>query len=293
MKKLAIKGHSTRGKEVIELLEMMGGKNIYNLHGLLSEFAYYFIEGPHNAGIRAGEYIFGDEDMYLFTCEEFWEKYPFKIGDKVKDGCGETLIIKSMSWSEDCETMVYDFEKSDVVLAAEDLLRWNKKESIEEKDKAKAPDLKGEDYSGKRFGYKIPDGYEFDMILNGEIFLKPIKSKYPDNYEECVRIAKNIHGYDIHIDTPAYRGLMESFVKLLICRDAYWKIYGEVIGLGKPWKPDWNDLNRKYFISLTCDGIGFYDDFRNPQVLVFPTAEMRDAFYENFKKEIEQCKELL
>ena len=28
-------------------------------------------------------------------------------------------------------------------------------------------------------------------------------------------------------------------------------------------------------------------------LLVFPTEEMRDAFYENFKKEIEECKELL
>jgi hypothetical protein len=28
-------------------------------------------------------------------------------------------------------------------------------------------------------------------------------------------------------------------------------------------------------------------------ILVFPTAEMRDAFYENFKDLIESCKELL
>ena len=32
-KKLAIKGHSTRGKEVIELLEMMYGENKYNHDG--------------------------------------------------------------------------------------------------------------------------------------------------------------------------------------------------------------------------------------------------------------------
>ena len=32
-KKLAIRGHSTRGKEVIELLEMMGGKNVRKLDG--------------------------------------------------------------------------------------------------------------------------------------------------------------------------------------------------------------------------------------------------------------------
>ena len=65
------------------------------------------------------------------------------------------------------------------------------------------------------------------------------------------------------------------------------------MGLGKPWEPDWNDLNRKYFISLTYEGISLYNDFRNPQVLAFPTEEMQDTFYNNFKFLIEQCKELL
>lgn len=91
-KKLAIKEHSTRGKEVIELLEMLGGKNFYNWSGF-GGYAYYVIEGYQNK-IKAGEYIFGDDDMYLFTLEEFWEKYPFKVGDKVVytkfgDNCDE------------------------------------------------------------------------------------------------------------------------------------------------------------------------------------------------------------
>jgi hypothetical protein len=41
-KKLAIKGHQTRGKEVIELLEMMGGNNKYLYDG--SDGFVYFIE---------------------------------------------------------------------------------------------------------------------------------------------------------------------------------------------------------------------------------------------------------
>ena len=35
------------------------------------------------------------------------------------------------------------------------------------------------------------------------------------------------------------------------------------------------------------------DTIINSALFVFPTAEMRDAFYENFKELIEQCKELL
>lgn len=33
MAKLAIKGHETRGAEVIEILEMLGGINVDNLYG--------------------------------------------------------------------------------------------------------------------------------------------------------------------------------------------------------------------------------------------------------------------
>lgn len=126
------------------------------------------------------------------------------------------------------------------------------------------------------------------------------RNKIPTTYEECVRIAKNIHGYDIHIDTPAYRELMESFVKLLICRDAYWKIAGKELGLDKPWEPDWEyETQVKYMITTFNNKLEFFSSIhsyvvgRRNHILSFPTEEMRDAFYENFKDLIEQCKELL
>ena len=287
-KKLAIKGHSTRGKEVIELLEMMGGKNIYNFSGF-DDYAYYVIAGCQNK-IKAGEYIFGDEDMHLFTLEEFLEKYPFKVGDKVVytkygDNCDDYPdTIESMKWTG--TTIEYTFNDC-VTCLAKDLKMWNGE-----------PDavisgiyLNSCDYADE-VELNLGD-YEIE-VRGGRTFAVKKKSKYPDNYEECGRIAKNIHGYDIHIDVPAYGELMESFVKLLICRDAYWKIAGEEMGLDKPWNPDWkNTKNVKYAITL-------YDDIitkmylRNENViLAFPTEEMRYAFYENFKDLIESCKELL
>lgn len=143
--------------------------------------------------------------------------------------------------------------------------------------------------------YKIPDGYEITEVSKGKVFIKPIKSKYPTVYDECVRIAKNIHGYDIHIDTPAYGELMESFVKLLICRDAYWKIAGKQMGLCGSWKPE--NLAKHYIFTIEtkenqiiCNAI--VTTYKN-RILSFPTQEMRDAFYENFKDLSEQCKELV
>ena len=40
-KKLAIKGHSTRGKEVIELLKILGGENKFDHDGQAIMYSYY------------------------------------------------------------------------------------------------------------------------------------------------------------------------------------------------------------------------------------------------------------
>ena len=307
-KKLAIQGHLTRGKEVIELLEMMGGKNCYNLNGLFSEYAYYIIEGFGNE-IRGGKYILGNEDMHLFALEEFLEKYPYKVGDKVNQPCiGCVKTITSMKWDEYLDTVSYKLDNK-IYTRIEQLKVVNdlplvKNENLEEtqtkRDIDKTVFMFGPvmvpDKVDDKLEYEIIDGYEFERVENGKIILKPIKPKYPDNYEECVRIAKNIHGYDIHIDAPDYRELMESFIKLLICRDAYWKIAGEQMGLGKPWEHNYlKDANTiRYAIYNTGDEIVKLDGklYRN-YILCFPIKELRDAFYEKFKDLIESCKELL
>ena len=84
------------------------------------------------------------------------------------------------------------------------------------------------------------------------------------------------------------------FAKLIICRNAYWKIAGKEMGLGKPWEPDWgNDNQFKYIIICRRDNV-IKDTYTAKNcILAFPTAEMRDAFYEAFKEDIEKCKELL
>lgn len=278
-KKLAIKGHPTRGKEIIKLLEMMGGENTlivsgYKLSGY-EPFNLYYI---NDNGVINYKYHSLDKDMVLFTLEEFLEKYPFKVGDKVIDCYGNPVTIKSMSWHDGFETMVYDFEETENVLCAEDI--------------GVANDM----------GLKIENtnmNIEFDLakysyeIKDGKLVVSEKTPKYPDNYEECVRVAKNIHGYDIHIDTPAYGELLESFVKLLICRDAYWKIAGEEMELGKPWVPNWEDGNMKFCMSYSSSWIEFDQYKSKHHILAFPTDELREAFYENFKDLIEECKELL
>lgn len=98
MAQLAIEGHEQRGSEVIALLEMLGGVNAHNLYGD-ENYAYYTIDSDNE--IKGGTYIFGDEYLLTFTLEKFIEKFPHKVGDKVKV-CGDNLgVIIGMRWEID------------------------------------------------------------------------------------------------------------------------------------------------------------------------------------------------
>jgi hypothetical protein len=116
-KKLAIRGHATRGKEVIELFKMMGAKHFV----LDGTHDWYVINDLDNSITFYDHNYINCHEFVKFTLEEFLDKYPFKVGDKVTDVYGKSLTIKSMGWLEDLETMVYAFEETSVVLSAKDL----------------------------------------------------------------------------------------------------------------------------------------------------------------------------
>lgn len=92
-----------------------------------------------------------------------------------------------------------------------------------------------------------------------------------------------------------YEREIRILYKLLVCRNAYWKIAGEEMGLDKPWKPDWSSFSEGSYPTITkCNGrIVKTSIYTHDCLLAFPTEEMRNVFYENFKDLIEQCKELL
>lgn len=152
----------------------------------------------------------------------------------------------------------------------------------------------------------LKDGYQFEdekgNVINAtKIVVEKKKKEYPQTYKEC---AKEL-GYNQVMPKDhilGYMGtLLSNFQQLLICRDAYWKIAGEEMGLGEPWKPDYENSEERRYSIVNIEG-----DINLPEttltkwilkvtnkILVFPNEEMRDDFYENFKESIEQCKELL
>ena len=427
MTKLALKGHPKRGREVIQLLVMLGGKSNGNMNGYNDDLYYYIAKDGviYCSGIEYEELAC---KYRLFTLEEFKEKFPYEVGDKVITTSNNVFRIKEMMWNnkeivyslaygeatlswyntaelrpykeEDIEKIesinyneleqqldeisakkpteslnkcmdeemkkeykigqnityrdridcmifhskivdikdgIYYLENRDEIKyenilneynvdeyvkqckegvnlqelerrldealakeTPESLNKWLDEETMEEKgDEPKAPILSNRyDYAEGKCGYVIPPGYEFDYIKEGfqtEIILKPKKPQYPKTYEECCENLDilgniNIEGYK--------KELLLSLQKLLICRNTYWKIAGEQMGLGKPWEPDYDSGVNKYGIISMNGAVQKSNPTTNwerhlNKVLDFPTAKMRDTFYDNFKELIEQCKELL
>ena len=148
----------------------------------------------------------------------------------------------------------------------------------------------------KDFGVSLPKGYIFkdengNIINATKIVLEKKGKEYPKTYEECCEI---LGGVSAACWSGYKCGVLGALNKLLICRDAYWKIAGEEMGLGKPWEPDWRE--GRYIIYRHQDDIIGGDREAGcveHHIFEFPTLEMRDAFKENFDPDIEICKDLL
>ena len=231
-------------------------------------------------------FLFTDEMIEGLVEEETQQK--FKVGDRVITNKG--YIGKFEGWVSDYQVKVL-FEESgcDVVIHPKDL------KLMEEETKSNVIEETKNYWDSIKDGWICPEGYQFkdengNIINATKIVLEKKKKEYPKSYEECL----NILGYNIAHTIPMNHGhnglLIMKLQRLLIYRDAYWKLYGEEMGLGKPWKPDGNPVyaltrNDGYIVDIETGG--------NDEVLEFPTEEMRDAFYENFKELIESVKELL
>lgn len=141
--------------------------------------------------------------------------------------------------------------------------------------------------------YRIVLDPRFDIEVDeGEYYAVRRKKEYPKTYEECCEI---IGGLADYVWGGYKQDLFQTFHMLYICRDAYWQIAGEELELGKPWEPDWrNDDHESYPAIVACGGkIIKSSIYTHDNPFAFPTEEMRDAFFENFKELIEICKELL
>ena len=230
----------------------------------------------------------------------------FKVGDKVILD-PYPCVVTDVNWRDSLHGFVYtvrgvDFGK---MVGEEDLIFDTSEEETYDflkTDKPNRPSLNDfMDMLDNKI--KLPEGYVFkdengNVINTNKIVLEKKKKEYPKTYAECCRVLGVSEFEYNHTGTKVWyrHKLMATLDNLMLCRDAYWKLYGEENGLGKPWEPDYKNPDIDLYVIINIYnrvekakyGYGFQHC-----VLTFPTEEMRDAFYENFKSEIESCKELL
>lgn len=312
MAQLAIKGHKTRGKEVIQLLETLGGSNFHNYSADCDSLCFYIGE---SSNIIYYDWVNSCYDVIVHTLEEFEEKFPYKVGDKVQRNgaisCGSVYVIEQMKWEDNqVKYVICDlyWKNCKCTVTSKDLQPY-KEETVETlnnktnkaifETNAQACDIMNDIIKKdmKEIKIDIPKGYEFFGIDDdNKIILTEKQPQYPKDYEECCEVLgiSDNRGFGFINLSECENILMSHFIQFKRCRDAYWKVYGEQMGLGKPWEPDWKNENEIYY-TISHDGVNIkcynYTDVYSK--LAFPTAEMRDAFFENFKGLIEQCKELL
>ena len=240
--------------------------------------------------IKSLEWYKNNRDLYGHIVFPREDEEDVEFDSLHADYCGQIMTIRSIVYGSRyiMEDDIHESEWTDEMI--EGFVE-------EEMSLDKAGQMTDFEYEG--LAYTLPDGYQFvdengNVINVNKIVLEKKKKEYPKTYCEC----KDILGlWDIDDTECGYykTDLIDKLQMLLICRDAYWKIAGEEMCLDKPWEPDWKKQDKKYIISVFEDTVIYFENetYNRNTVLTFPTEEMRDAFYENFKELINECKELL
>lgn len=142
-----------------------------------------------------------------------------------------------------------------------------------------------------------PEGYEIDKEnstfekivfkkVEEELTYEKIADKlfqYENYYYTDVdgKIMKTSTGWKCPNNAPTAEQLQRLLALNKLMNVAYY--------LNDGWEPDWDNLSTNHEFIKINKGCFTYSS----RVLVFPTIEMKESFYENFKDLIENCEELL
>ena len=299
MESIAFKGHKTRGNEIVEIFKMFGVDNQYNMT-CDDENLIYFISLAFNInGLTANCFRNNFKNYKIFTIEEFERKYPFKVDERVypiNEAENTYAIVEKLEWVNgevnyivNVDGFTYRYTVNHLLPQKSTLDGYTYSENTLstgycQLDKTVKIFFNKENYE-KEVELDLGD-YEI-VNKDGKVFAVLKTPVYPKTYGECCAL--------LGCDDKIKMKLIGEFIQLINARNAYWKIAGKQMGLGKPWKPEWCNENKlKYCIEWSYGTIDRKTMNSNKGcILAFPTEKMRDTFYENFKDLIELCKELL
>ena len=269
--KIAIQGHLTRGKEVIQILESLGGKNIEALAGTYKTF--YYIDDRNEITDEHKEKF--PPTYKLYTLEEFEKEFPFKIGDEVifpvKTGwasgkiTGLTYVRDQLKYEVDNRIAGYRYiephklslypmnEERNITLTLEKAQEWYKK----------GGELK-----------------EIALQAYSEEELNTLPRSW-EEYTGKIALPK------VSIDIMPIASLPKKYIalyKLERLRDC-WR---------QGWKPDWlNGNENKYAIKGWRDKSSVEIAYVTHEFLSFPTYELALEFQECFRDLIKKAGDLI
>lgn len=139
-------------------------------------------------------------------------------------------------------------------------------------------------YCVEECGYSWSDEMFERLIEPLEVYAMTKDVRHlPKGVAECARVlgidADIIGGYGAPL-------LFTEFQKLIMCRNAYWK-------LADDWKPDYKNREKKHCIVMRCDKVSVATTIEANRIFSFPTPEMADTFKKNFVLQLDYCRELL
>lgn len=224
-----------------------------------------------------------------YTLKEFYDNFPYKIGDNVMSPIGEG-VVSSMYWDKELEDIRYTislsenrtgefYTKSLYRILVRDTRTENKTTVINIPEGSSVKDDKGNIINTKTVEIvrKTPD--------------------YPKNYKEaCDILGFDCSGNTTNIYTHCfqYDVKLKNLYKLILCRDAFWTVAGLELGLDTSWKPD--IVNGVYTATIiNRSGRAVMDsgfDCEN-RILMFHDDKVRDKFHQYFFDLIENCLEYL
>lgn len=288
MGKLIIKGHKEYGKEIMNILKMLGG--ISEMIYCADSNKYYYIDDNYSI-----KFTLEVPPTHYFKYEDFVEKYPFKKGDMVLIPEYETpLRITDMAWNGN--NIIYEvFTDEGEWFNADELTPYKLSPLNVETNTDKKVHVVNEIISLNIDDYfkginevelTIGKDWELEKGTNGRIIVKRKIPILPLTYLDCCTL---LFPNSISLGIPLISGykneLLTEFAKLIICRDAWWKALN--------YTPNWNDDSIKHYIQYSGNDLIKDEVEYGNKILAFPTYEIRDQFYETFKVIIEKVKELI
>ena len=286
---IAIQGHPTRGKEVMQILENLGGINRMNHTGRYDKYFYYISEDDN---VVTWTCIRSDF-FKVYTLEEFEKEFPFKIGDRVISIT--TSFIGTITKLSENGWYYVKYDNGNFACAFGQNLKPYKEMKEERNitltlDKAKEWYKKGGEL--KEIALQAFTEQELNPLPRSwEEFCKnhPVKDKEA-HFDSVSNIIIQKDDATLRASTrdrnvcPSRKSAEAhlAMIQLEQLRNCWWN----------GWEPIW-DASNKYAIKNLMGEITIIGCSNVAAFLVFPTREMAEEFLKCFNGLIELARDLI